>query len=173
MFLLVDLPPFSRLKTQIFASVPPSFTTERQKLRPFVSKYPPRFPTLKTVFRSIRRRHIHTHNPCETLLLQSRNPISTNYLAHLAVSKMSIVLRQKLFFEPAKIHIISHTTKQLRIFSVESWERLGTIGVIGFRTKKSPQLQNRQWWWKFCARQSPPNTSKSSMMRLFLCQARR
>jgi hypothetical protein len=99
-----------------FFSQHPSSTTERQKLRPFVSKYPPRFPTLKTVFRSIRRRHIHTHNPCETLLLQSRNPISTNNLAPAAVVTMSVVLRQKLIFEPAKINIISHTTKQLRNF---------------------------------------------------------
>ena len=29
---------------------------------------------------------------------------------------MSVVLRQKLIFEPAKINIISHTTKQLRFF---------------------------------------------------------
>lgn len=59
----------------------------------------------------------HSHlQPFETLFLQSRNPISTNYLALLAVVKMSVVLRQKLIFEPAKINIISHTTKQLRIF---------------------------------------------------------
>ena len=99
-----------------FFSQHPSFTTERQKLRPFVSKYPPRFPTLKTVFRSIRKPHISTCNPYETLLLRSRNPISTNNLAPAAVVIMSVVLRQKLIFEPAKINIISHTTKQLRNF---------------------------------------------------------
>ena len=54
--------------------------------------------------------------PFETLFLQSRNPVSTNNLAPLAVVKMSIVFRQKLIIEPAKINIISHTTKQLRIF---------------------------------------------------------
>ena len=38
---------------------------------------------------------------------------------------MSVVLRQKLFFELAKIHIISHTTKQLRFFlsdGIEEWK---------------------------------------------------
>ena len=107
---------------RIFAPIQPSFTTERQKLRPFVSKYLPRFPTLKAVFRSICKWHIHTRYPHETLLLQSRNTVSTNKLAQSAVVKMSIALRQKLFFEPAKISIISHTTKQLRNFSVESGE---------------------------------------------------
>ncbi len=100
----------------IFLAFRPNLTTERQKLRPFVSKYPPRFSTLKTVFRSIRKPHISTCNPYETLLLRSRNPISTNSLALLAVVKMSVAMRQKLIFEPAKINIISHTTKQLRNF---------------------------------------------------------
>ncbi|MBR0340245.1 MAG: hypothetical protein IIX40_08615, partial [Alistipes sp.] len=59
---------------------------------------------------------IHTRYLHETLFLQSRNPVSTNNLAHLAVVKMSIVFRQKLIIEPAKINIISHTTKQLRNF---------------------------------------------------------
>ena len=35
---------------------------------------------------------------------------------------MCVAVRQKLTFEPAKINIISHTTKQLQNFSVESGE---------------------------------------------------
>ena len=66
----------------IFASQRPNLTTERQKLRPFVSKYPPRFPTLKAVFRSFYRPGVSVYHLHETLLLQSRNPLSTNTLAH-------------------------------------------------------------------------------------------
>ena len=100
---------------RIFLAIQPSFTTERQKLRPFVSKYPPRFPTLKTVFCSFYKPESRAYHPYKTLLLQSRNPISTNLLALLAVVTMSFALRQKLYLERAKIHIISHTTKQLEL----------------------------------------------------------
>ena len=98
----------------IFLAFRPNLTTERQKLRPFVSKYPPRFPTLKTVFCSFYKPENRAYHPYKTLFLQSRNPISTNSLALLAVVKMSVAMRQKLIFEPAKINIISHTTKQLQ-----------------------------------------------------------
>ena len=72
--------------------------------------------------------------PFETLFLQSRNPVSTNNLAPLAVVIMSVVLRQKLIFEPAKINIISHSTKHLRNFSsvwrLASFMKLGNLGII-------------------------------------------
>ena len=99
----------------IFSLFRLNFTTERQKLRPFVSKYPPRFPTLKTVFCSFYKPENRAYHPYKTLFLQSRNPISTNLLALLAVVTMSFALRQKLYLERAKIHIISHTTKQLQL----------------------------------------------------------
>ena len=72
--------------------------------------------------------------PFETLFLQSRNPVSTNNLAPLAVVIMSVVLRQKLIFEPAKINIISHSTKHLRnfssVWSLASFMKLGNLGII-------------------------------------------
>ena len=45
---------------------------------------------------------ISTCNPCETLLLRSRNPVSTNTLAHSVVVKMLKCLATKTHFRACK-----------------------------------------------------------------------
>ena len=54
-------------------------------------------------------------SPCGTI---TSNPNSTNNLAPSAGHHIMSVPRQKLFFEPAKIRIISHSTKHLRKKSI-------------------------------------------------------
>ena len=56
-------------------------------------------------------------SPCGTI---TSNPNSTNNLAPSAGHHIMSVPRQKLFFEPANIRIISHSTKHLRFFSSEA-----------------------------------------------------
>ena len=86
-----------------------------------------RFHNLKADIRTFRIPTPPLFLSASASQLHTRNPNSTNNLALSAAVYTMSVLRRLHSFEPAKIRIISHSTKQLQSFLAE------TEGVRGIR----------------------------------------
>ena len=147
---------------------------------------PSRFHNLKADIRTFRIPTPPLFLSASASQLHTRNSNSTNNLALSAAVYIMSVLRRLHSFEPAKIRIISHSTKQLQSFLAETEGVRGIRELREFREFRAAILKllkfsiftNPLSHPAASAHLSLPITHyqlaprKSDMMRLFLCEAK-